>query len=104
MVEKLTDQNLELEEKIEQLNETVADLEALRDLSEEQEELRMEVEHDLREELDMSLNGVRQVSSLSLPRLSPSYVHSEIHVQCSKQKEQTFLDWVKNHYLLFIHY
>ena len=73
MVEKLTDQNLELEEKIEQLNETVADLEALRDLSEEQEELRMEVEHDLREELDMSLNSVRQVRtppSLSLS-LSP---------------------------------
>ena len=62
-MEKLTDQNLELEEKIEQLNETVADLEALRDLSEEQEELRMEVEHDLREELDMSFNSVRQVSA-----------------------------------------
>lgn len=61
MVEKLTDTNLELEEKIEALNETVADLEALRDLSEEQEELRMEVEHDLREELDMNLNSVRQV-------------------------------------------
>lgn len=61
MVEKLTDTNLELEEKLEALNETVADLEALRDLSEEQEELRMEVEHELREELDMSLNGVRQV-------------------------------------------
>ena len=63
MVEKLTDQNLELEEKIERLNETVADLEALRDLSEEQEELRLEVEHDLREELDMSLNSVRQVGT-----------------------------------------
>ena len=61
MVEKLTDTNLELEEKMEKLNETVADLEALRDLSEEQEELRMEVEHDLREELDMSLNNVREV-------------------------------------------
>lgn len=61
MVEKLTDTNLELEEKMEALNETVADLEALRDLSEEQEELRMEVEHDLREELDMNLNNVRQV-------------------------------------------
>ena len=80
MVEKLTDQNLELEEKIEQLNETVADLEALRDLSEEQEELRMEVEHDLREELDMSLNSVRQVRtpplslSLSLPLVSVLYM------------------------------
>ena len=63
MVEKLTDQNLELEEKIERLNETVADLEALRDLSEEQEELRLEVEHEIREELDMSLNSVRQVGT-----------------------------------------
>ena len=61
MVEKLTDTNLELEGKLEALNETVTDLEALRDLSEEQEELRMEVEHDLREELDMNLNSVRQV-------------------------------------------
>lgn len=61
MVEKLTDRNLEQEEKIEQLQDTVTDLEALRDLSEEQEELRMEVEHDLREELDMNLNSIRQV-------------------------------------------
>ena len=65
MVEKLTDTNLELEEKMEALNDTVADLEALRDLSEEQEELRMEVEHDLREELDLSLNSVRQVGVAS---------------------------------------
>ncbi len=61
MVEKLTDTNLELEEKLTTMAETVADLEVLRDLSEEQEELRMEVEHDLREELDMSLNSVRLV-------------------------------------------
>ena len=61
MVEKLTDNNLELEEKLATVAETVADLEMLRDLSEEQEEIRMEVEHDLREELDMSLNSVRQV-------------------------------------------
>ena len=60
-MEKLTDTNLELEERIEVLTETVTDLEALRDLSEEQEELRMEVEHDLREELDMKLNSIRQV-------------------------------------------
>ena len=82
-MEKLTDKNLDLEEKIEQLNETVADLEALRDLSEEQEELRMEVEHDLREELDMSLNSVRQVRSLPLspllcPSLHPSLLFSPL--------------------------
>ncbi len=63
MVEKLTDTNLELEDKLNTLSDTVSDLEALRDLSEEQEELRMEVEHELREELDMSLNATRQVLS-----------------------------------------
>ena len=61
MVEKLTDTNLDLEEKLNTLVDTVADLEALRDLGEEQEELRMEVEHELREELDMSFNSTRQV-------------------------------------------
>ena len=66
MVEKLTDTNLELEEKLATSADTVTDLEALRDLSEEQEELRMEVEHELREELDMSLNGTRQVRRLPL--------------------------------------
>jgi len=74
MVEKLTDTNLELEEKLTTMAETVADLEVLRDLSEEQEELRMEVEHDLREELDMSLNSVRLV------RTRVSVVHSVLCV------------------------
>lgn len=61
MVEKLTDKNLQLEERIETLEETVSDLEALRDIAEEQEELRVEVEHDMREELDMQLNKTREV-------------------------------------------
>ena len=61
MVEKLTDKNLQLEERIETLEETVSDLEALRDIAEEQEELRVELEHDMREELDMELNKTREV-------------------------------------------
>ena len=61
MVEKLTDKN-QLEERIETLEETVSDLEALRDIAEEQEELRVELEHDMREELDMQLNKTREVS------------------------------------------
>ena len=61
MVEKLTDKNLQLEERIETLEETVSDLEALRDIAEEQEELRVEVEHDMREELDLQLNKTREV-------------------------------------------
>ena len=62
MVEKLTDRNLQLEERVTQLTDNVSDLEALKELSDQQEELRMEAEHDLREELDMSLNSVRQVT------------------------------------------
>ena len=66
MVEKLTDRNLQLEERVNQLTDTVNDLEALKELSDQQEELRTEVEHDLREELDMSLNTVRQVQATAL--------------------------------------
>ena len=35
--------------------------EDLRDLSEQQEELRAEVEHELREEADLNLNTIRQL-------------------------------------------
>ena len=35
--------------------------EDLRELSEQQEEIRVEVEHDLREELDLNMNNIRQM-------------------------------------------
>ena len=35
--------------------------EAIRDLTEEQEELRLQEEHELREDLDMNMNTVRQM-------------------------------------------
>jgi len=60
MVEKLTDKNLEQEEQIENLEETIADLEALRELNEELEESHVQTEHDLREELDMADNKIRE--------------------------------------------
>ena len=54
-------------------------------MSEEQEELRTEVEHDLREEVDMTLNRVRQVS---IPVYPVTISHSlptqyKFIVQCS---------------------
>ncbi|XP_065071441.1 dynactin subunit 1-like [Rhopilema esculentum] len=61
MVETLTDKNLALEEEIDKLQETVADLEALRDLNEELEENHLQTEHDLREELDMTMNKKREL-------------------------------------------
>jgi len=61
MVETLTDKNLALEEEIEKLTETVADLEALKELNEELEENHVQTEHDLREEIDMMLNKKREL-------------------------------------------
>ena len=49
MVEKLTETNLDLEERLKNLTDDLADLEALRDLNEELEEERMVTEAELRE-------------------------------------------------------
>ena len=49
MVEKLTDSNLELEEKMVTMASELSDLEALRDCYEELEEERMATERELRE-------------------------------------------------------
>ncbi len=48
--------------------------EALKHLNEEQEELRMEVEHELREELDLTQNTIRKVLSL------PTFIRAAIQV------------------------
>ncbi|KAL5270670.1 hypothetical protein ACHWQZ_G001387 [Mnemiopsis leidyi] len=56
MVEKLTETNLELEERLNMMAGELADLEALRDLNEELEEERMVTERELREELEISRN------------------------------------------------
>ena len=61
MVEILTYKNLQLQERIKTLEETVSYLDALRDIAEEQEEVRVDREHDMREELDMQLNKTRKV-------------------------------------------
>ena len=58
MVEKMTDEKLQLEKRIEILEETVSDHEALRGMAEEQEEVIVELEHEMREELDMQLREV----------------------------------------------
>ena len=40
----------------------MSDLEALRCIAEDQEELRVELEHNMGEELGMQLNKIREVS------------------------------------------
>jgi len=62
-VEKLTDKNLELEERVGVLEEEKADLEAINEMNEELQENAREVELDMREQLDMSKSRANQVSS-----------------------------------------
>lgn len=62
MVTQLTDQNLNLEEKVAKLEEEVAELEALQDMNDQLVESNAELEMDLREELDMAHAGTREVS------------------------------------------
>ena len=62
MVETLTDRNLNLEEKVTELLETVADLEAINDMNDQLQENARELELELREELDMANSKIREVS------------------------------------------
>lgn len=64
MVEMLTDRNLNLEEKVAELLETVADLEAINDTNDQLQENARELELELREELDMANSRIREVSDL----------------------------------------
>uniref|UniRef100_A0A4W5RYB2 Dynactin subunit 1 n=1 Tax=Hucho hucho TaxID=62062 RepID=A0A4W5RYB2_9TELE len=57
MVETLTERNLDLEEKVRELRETVTDLEAINEMNDELQENSRETEMELREQLD--LNGAR---------------------------------------------
>lgn len=62
MVESLTDRNLNLDEKVAELLETVADLEAINDMNDQLQENARELELELREELDIANSRIREVS------------------------------------------
>lgn len=59
MVEMLTERNLDLEEKVRELRETVGDLEAINEMNDELQENARETELELREQLDMATARVR---------------------------------------------
>uniref|UniRef100_A0A673IYJ7 Dynactin subunit 1 n=1 Tax=Sinocyclocheilus rhinocerous TaxID=307959 RepID=A0A673IYJ7_9TELE len=61
MVEMLTDRNLDLEEKVRELRETVTDLEAINEMNDELQENARETELELREQLDLSAASIREV-------------------------------------------
>ncbi|MEQ2187854.1 hypothetical protein GOODEAATRI_008869 [Goodea atripinnis] len=60
MVETLTERNLDLEEKVRELRETVTDLEAINEMNDELQENARETELELREMLDLGAARVRE--------------------------------------------
>ncbi|VDN01005.1 unnamed protein product [Thelazia callipaeda] len=61
MIETLTDKNLEMEEKIRTLEETIADFEAIRVMDEEILETQKDAEKELREELDQAFGKINEL-------------------------------------------
>lgn len=64
MVVTLSEQKLTLEEKVNQLQEELVELEALQDMNEQLVESNAELEADLREELDMAQAATREVQNV----------------------------------------
>ncbi|MFH4978633.1 hypothetical protein AB6A40_005342 [Gnathostoma spinigerum] len=63
MIEKLTEKNLDMEEKIRSLEETIEDLEALRAMDDEILETEKDAERELREQLDMSYGKINELQA-----------------------------------------
>ncbi len=61
MVEQLTGKNLNLEERVRELEETVEDLEQMRQMDEEMQESARDIERDLRQELDLAAGRMNEV-------------------------------------------
>ncbi|KAJ3084482.1 hypothetical protein HK102_000645 [Quaeritorhiza haematococci] len=62
LIEQLTDKNLMLGERVEQMREAIEDLEALRDLNEEIEETHIETERQLQAEIDIKDSIIRELN------------------------------------------
>ncbi|KAL0271853.1 UNVERIFIED_CONTAM: hypothetical protein PYX00_008817 [Menopon gallinae] len=60
LVETLGNDKMTLQEKISELQEEIADLEALKDTNDQLLEAQKEIDIELREELDMALNTIRE--------------------------------------------
>ncbi|XP_014675205.1 PREDICTED: dynactin subunit 1-like [Priapulus caudatus] len=64
MVETLAEKNLALEEKLQEMEETVADLEALHEMNEEMQENSRDTELEMREQLDLSRQKIREADKM----------------------------------------
>lgn len=61
-----------LQEKVSELQEEISDLEALKDANDQLLEAQKEIDLELREELDMALNSVREVIIFFLQNCLPN--------------------------------
>ena len=60
MIEQLTEQNLDLEARVIELRETIADLEAINEVNDQLQESAREEERELRQTLDINENRIRE--------------------------------------------
>ncbi|KAI8832696.1 dynein associated protein-domain-containing protein [Chytridium lagenaria] len=81
MVEHLTDKNLELGEKLEELKSTIADLEALRDLNDELEENHILTEKELQAEIDAKTRMVQELKKRLLSQEETISDHERVMFQ-----------------------
>lgn len=61
LVETLGNDKMTLQEKVSELEEEISDLEAIKDTNDQLLEAQKEIDIELREELDMTLNAKREV-------------------------------------------
>ena len=71
MIEQLTEQNLDLETKIEEMRETIADLEEMNEVNDQLLENARDEERELRQNLDLKENKIREVCAIALHILTP---------------------------------
>ena len=60
MIEQLTEQNLDLEAKLAELKESIADLEAINEVNDQLQENAREEERELRQTLDIAESRIRE--------------------------------------------
>ena len=61
MIEALTEKNLDLETKIEEMRESVADLEEMNEVNDQLLENARDEEREMRQSLDLKENKIREV-------------------------------------------
>ena len=69
IIEQLTEQNLDYEIKINELRDSISDLEAINEVNDQLVESAHEEENELRQNLDMAEMRIREVNEFCFPKM-----------------------------------